>query len=177
MRVCSCVSVHVLVCRLASWQSCKRGAGSSILKSTATLVLVRNDRSLDSFHTCQSGLDGGIACFPISSLKHAFVVYSLITLRLRCSTHPHAGNIPLPGWAMALFGRLKQQPSLVGTLPLHVAPQPSLGAVCCATLALLRHLKLASTQSHLPVFSLTDWTTASSLFAAKDRRMGEGGAE
>lgn len=54
----------------------------------------------------------------------------------------------------------------------RVAPHPPLSAVCSATLVLLRHFKLSCTQSHLPAFSLTDWTTASSLFRAKDRRMG-----
>lgn len=57
------------------------------------------------------------------------------------------------------------------TTPL-VAPHPPLGAVCSATLVLLWHFKLSCMQSHLPAFALTDWTTASSLFRAKDRRMG-----
>lgn len=54
----------------------------------------------------------------------------------------------------------------------HVAPHPPLSAVCSVTRVLLRHFKLPCTQSHLPAFSLTDWTAASSLFRAKDRRMG-----
>lgn len=54
----------------------------------------------------------------------------------------------------------------------RVAPHPPLSAVCSSTLVLLRHFKPSCTQSHLPAFSLTDWTAASSLFRAKDRRMG-----
>lgn len=54
----------------------------------------------------------------------------------------------------------------------HVAPHPPLSAVCSATLVLLWHFKLSCRQSHLPAFSLTDWIAASSLFRAKDRRMG-----
>jgi hypothetical protein len=37
-------------------------------------LLAKDDRSLDSFTTRQSGLDRGIAYFLISSLKHAVVV-------------------------------------------------------------------------------------------------------